>query len=363
MRTCIKHIYHAEKIKKNKPGAKKFEVNAVFNILNIVEDINNKTYKPLRSECFIVKEPKIREVFCANFRDRIDQHFVFNELNPVIEKILIFDAANCRKSKGTDFAINRVFKFIRRETKNYTLPAYFLKLDLSGFFMNIDRQILLNQVLDIIWHKYEGKYRKELDFLVKIIILNDVTKGAIRVTDIKEWDNLPTRKTLFNNSNGLPIGNICSQLFANLYLNDIDHIVKSRHKSYSRYVDDFIIVDKQEYKLKLTKKLIESKLSNINLQTNKNKTYIQNIKYGIPYLVIKIYPYYMILDKQRIKRIYAGIRSFTTAEQAYPRVASRQGMFERYHGYKIMRSWYNKFPPNITERLKISYGCRFILLK
>ena len=87
------------KNKRNKPSCKKFEVNALYNIQKLCSDINSCSYKLRPAECFIVKDPRLREVFCANFRDRVVQHFVYNELNPVIEKMLIYDAANCRKGK------------------------------------------------------------------------------------------------------------------------------------------------------------------------------------------------------------------------------------------------------------------------
>jgi len=82
--------------KKNKIGAKKFEIAAMFNLTNLLADINNRTYRLKPSMCFLVYEPTVREVFCADFRDRIVQHFVYNELNPVIEKVLIKDTCSCR---------------------------------------------------------------------------------------------------------------------------------------------------------------------------------------------------------------------------------------------------------------------------
>lgn len=243
----LSDMYYAyeccRKNKKNKYGTKKFEANALFNVQRLVEDINSKKYKLSQSQCFIVKDPKVREVFCAHFRDRVVQHFVFNELNPVIDKLLIFDAANCRVAKGTDFAVRRVERFVRSATKDYREQAFYLKMDLSGFFMRIQRQGLLDKVEAIIDESYQGKYSEVLHDLVRIILLTDVTKNAVRISPKSEWDLLPAKKTLFGNENGLPIGNICSQLFANLYLNDLDHMIKSRHRYYSRYVDDMIIVD------------------------------------------------------------------------------------------------------------------------
>ena len=348
------------KNKRNKVSTIKFEVNALYNIQKLCFEINTRSYKLRPAECFIVKDPRLREVFCANFRDRVVQHFVYNELNPCIENMLIFDAANCRKGKGTDFAIDRVSRFLIRETENYNRRAFYLKVDISGFFMNIDRLLLLDKVRNIIWNIYEGIYKAELDYLAQIICLSDVTKNCIRISPISDWEQLPAHKTLFGNKNGLPIGNICSQLFANLYLNNIDHIIKARHKSYSRYVDDFVIVDRDRNKLKQTLKIISKQLSYLGLSIN-SKTKITDVKYGIEYLGIVIKPHYRFLGKSRIGRMYKAICDFDTPERTYARVASRKGMFKRYHGYRFMRNWYSNFPEKVKSKLKIKSGFDFSL--
>ncbi len=165
-------------------------------------------------------------------------------------------------------------------------------------------------VRDVIWNKYEGVYKSELDYLVHVICLSDVTKNCIHISPIHEWDYLPERKTLFGKTTGLPIGNICSQLFANLYLNNFDHLIKSRHKSYSRYVDDIIIVDTDLAKLQKTLSIIERYLLKLNLSINHDKTIITEVKYGINYLGVIIRPYYKCLSKRRIKRLYNSSNCF-----------------------------------------------------
>ena len=315
--------------------------------------------------CFLVYEPTIREVFCADFRDRIVQHFVYNELNPVIEKVLIKDTCSCRLGKGTDYAIRRLGRFVRRETKNYTAQAYYLKLDLSGFFMSINRQKLLDMVMELIRHKYRGQYKEVLEYLVPIIILSDVTSHAQRICSPEEWKKLPARKTLFGNSNGMPIGNICSQLFANLYLSPLDHLVKCSLgcSSYVRYVDDMAIIERSRSKLDDVLNRIEKFLPQYNMRINRKKTYIKDIKYGVSFLGIDVKPFYSIMSRRRINKLYKDGRTFLSAEEAYVRTSCRRGNFMRYHGRNIAMRWYGTLPENIKSDFKIQTDmkCHYLI--
>lgn len=330
-----------KKRKNSKIGAIEFEYNALYNVQSLVEEINERKYKLQPSKCFVITEPTYREIFCADFRDRVVQHFVYRELNPIIDKMLIYDAANCRKGKGTDFAAHRVEKFVRQASDNYVNAdeAWYLKMDLSGFFMRINRDRLLEQVLDIIKNKYQGKYREELEYLTEIIMLADATKDCIRVSSKELWDKLPPQKTLFDNPDGLPIGNICSQMCANLYLNDLDHFIKSRHRFYSRYVDDMIIIDKDKDKLYETLKMIKECLPEINMKLNEKKTYINRVKNGFTYVGARIRPYYSRVSKRRIKQLNKSPKTFKNKEDALRKTISRKGMFQHYHGFNDMKKW------------------------
>lgn len=365
-KVSVDDIYFAyeccRKRKKNKLGSKKFETYALYNCIQIAEDINNRKYKLRPAECFLIFYPTIREVFCANFRDRVVQHFVYNELNPIIEKELIYDTASCRVAKGTDFAIKRVSRFVRRETNNYQNEAYYLKADLSGFFMSMDRQRVKDNVYKLIDEKYKGKFPETLKYLVNIIALNDVTHDTICLCPKSKWDYLPARKSLFGNDHGMPIGNICSQLFANLYLSELDHKIKARHKSYERFVDDFVVIDHDRQKLLETKEMIENYLPTINGKLNKKKTTINQVKYGIRFLGVVIRPYYNLLAKSRINRLYFTTEKIKDPEQMYMSVSSRRGMFVRYHGKRIAWRWYFHIPESIREVLKMNYQYKFRLI-
>lgn len=104
------------------------------------KEINNGTYTPGKSIAFVVEKPVKREIFAADFRDRIVHHLIINKLNPLFEKQFIYDSYACRVNKGTHFGINRVTRFIRQCSQNYQLPCYILKLDVEGFFMHIEKK-------------------------------------------------------------------------------------------------------------------------------------------------------------------------------------------------------------------------------
>lgn len=354
---CRKH-------KKEKRGAVSFQPYALHTLRRIRDEINERRYRPKRSECFVTKYPVPREVFCAAFRDRVVQHFVYRELNPVIEKLIIRDTCSCREGKGTDYAIRRCARFLRRETDDYKHidGVYIGKFDLSGYFMSINRQRLTEKILWVIDNKYQGKYKEVLRYLVPIIILTDVTVGAQRLSPESDWDLLPKRKTLFGNDKGLPIGNITSQLFANYYLNDIDHLMKSRHRSYVRYVDDIVMIDKSKEKLEETRRILSEALAKEGLKLNEKKSIISPARYGVKFLGIRIMPYYCVVGPSRINRLWYTSRNLKSPEFAFRSCNSRKGMFVRYHGRKLSRRWYRSLDTGITQHLKMDSDATFHLV-
>ena len=333
------------KYKKDKLDAMEFELNLFSELLDLIIEIQERRYVLSPAKCFITLNPSPREVFWAAFRDRVVQHFIYNELNPIIEKELIFDTASCRKNKGVDFAISRMARFLRTATDNYTHDVYFLKMDLRGYFMSINRHLLLDRLLDLIDRKYKGKYKETLQYLLPIILLTDVTKDAVIISPSWMWDFLPKRKTLFDNDKGLPIGNICSQLFGNYELSDIDHLIKSRHKFYERYVDDLGVFDTDRDKLIETLGLVKDKLLDIGLNLNLNKCFIKSAKYGIEFLGVMIHPFYNNLSDRRKGRMF---RPFDT-ENLLSSINGRMGYLRRYHGFGICKRWYETFDSEIKS--------------
>jgi len=248
--------FDARQNKRNTINALAFEKSFEENIFQLHDDLISGRYLPRRSICFIVNQPVKREIFAAHFRDRVVHHLIYNYIAPLFEGTFINDSYSCRVGKGTHYGIKRVDKFIRSCSQNYKKDAYILKLDIQGYFMAINHKILYKIIKETLLKK-----RKKIQFnlpfilnLIKITIENDSTKNCIVKGNRSNWDGLPKDKSLFtvNNGCGLPIGNLTSQLFGNIYLNALDHFIKRdlNIKYYGRYVDDFILVHSHKAYLK-----------------------------------------------------------------------------------------------------------------
>ncbi|MBC8474171.1 MAG: group II intron reverse transcriptase domain-containing protein [Cryomorphaceae bacterium] len=290
--------------KRNTANATAFEVDYESNLVQLCKEINNETYQIGRSIAFTVDKPVKREIFAADFRDRVVHHLIIGKLNQLFEKQFIHDSYSCRVGKGTHFGIQRIDRFIRQCSANYTNDCYILKLDLQGFFMSINKNILFEKLERFIKEKY---YYPDKDLLIKLckqVIFNDSTKNCIIKGSKSDWDNLPQTKSLFHSQSncGLPIGNLTSQVFANFYMDSFDHFVKHdlKIRYYGRYVDDFVIVyEDKEYLKKLIPILSEYLQSELQVTIHPKKIYLQHYTKGVKFLGTVIKP----------NRIYIANRS------------------------------------------------------
>lgn len=249
--------YDARRHKTNKPYVKRFEENLDDNLKELCDRLYNRTYKPQPSSCFIITDPKKREVFAAKFIDRIVHHLYFNYTHEIYERTFIHDTCSCIKGRGTHFGVERLQGHIRKESQNYSVPCYAMYGDIRGYFMHIVRIRLLNicmKTLDKMSMHKISKYRQErwkdvvdMEFVsyltCEIVLLNPVN-DCIVIGPASDWDDLPHDKSLYYTPEGcgLPIGNLTSQLFSNVYLNQLDQFVKRvlKFRHYARYVDDFV---------------------------------------------------------------------------------------------------------------------------
>jgi len=138
--------------KRNTLNALAFEVDYETHLLKLCAQINDGSYQPGKSIAFIVNKPVKREIFAADFRDRVVHHWVVSKLNPLFELTFIYDSYACRAGKGTHLGIRRVDRFIRQCSQNYTTDCYVLKLDIKGFFMHIDKTVLFAELQAFIRH-------------------------------------------------------------------------------------------------------------------------------------------------------------------------------------------------------------------
>jgi len=281
--------YNCRSNKRNTANAIAFEVDYEHNLVQLCKELNNGTYKIGRSIAFIVDKPVKREIFAADFRDRVVHHLIIGKLNHLFEKQFIHDSYSCRVGKGTHFGIQRVDKFIRQCSVNYTKDCYILKLDLQGFFMSINKNILHTKLEQFIKEKYQQTDKELIIKLCKQVIFNDPTNNCIVKGNKNDWKDLPQTKSLFHSQPncGLPIGNLTSQVFANFYMDSFDHHIKHnlKIKYYGRYVDDFVIVhEDKEYLKNLIPLLSNFLLSTLQLSLHPNKIYLQHYSKGVKFL-------------------------------------------------------------------------------
>jgi len=260
--------------KKFKNTSIEFTLNERTKLYNLLERINSRDYSPNPSSVFAVKYPKPREIWAADFSDRIVHHLIYNELNPYYESTFSTDSCSCMKNRGTLYASDRLNKHLRSITENFQKKAYFLQFDIANFFVSIYKPALLNIL------KRKVSTDSVMYFLLEKTILNNTIKNpVIKSTDF--FDLIPSHKSLWNTdvNYGIPIGNLTSQFFSNLYLNELDQYIKHtiKNKHYVRYVDDGILFQKN-------KDILEDNLKQINTFLNNNlhcelaphKTFIKN---------------------------------------------------------------------------------------
>jgi RNA-directed DNA polymerase len=219
--------FDCRKNKRNTLNALKFEKHLEQNVFKLIDDIYQGKYRLGRSIAFIVNKPVKREIFAADFRDRVVHHWLINKLNPLFENIFIEDSYACRVSKGTHYGVQRADTFIKACSENYSNDCYILKLDIQGFFMHINRNLLFG-MLERFIHQYYTMPDKELVLeITRKIIFNHPIQNCIVKGHKKDWEGLPKNKSLFHSpaNCGLPIGNLTSQVFANFYMHQFDAYV------------------------------------------------------------------------------------------------------------------------------------------
>ncbi|MCL2413294.1 MAG: RNA-directed DNA polymerase [Bacteroidales bacterium] len=313
--TLLSELYHAyycaRKHKRNTLNQLAFEYDLSKNIHELYDAIRTRTYEPLHSIAFIVEEPVKREVFAANFRDRVVHHWIFNHLNPVLDNRFITDCYSCREGKGTLFGIRRLEHHVRSCSENHTKPCYVLKFDIEGYFMRMNRKILYQQLERHLEKPHPHWQNVPIDlvkYLIRKTIFNDPTKDCRFNTAPYTWTGLPKSKSLFyaRPDCGLPIGNLTSQLFSNVYMGDFDNFVKHKLKCkhYGRYVDDFYILstsEDPEYYRYLRREIDKYLHENLELNLHPKKHYFQHYSKGIPFLGVVVYPYHTVVNRRNKK--------------------------------------------------------------
>ncbi len=288
--------FDCRKTKRTKPASLSFELNLERNLIELYQDLIGGNYNIGQSICFAITRPKPREVWASTFRDRIVHHLLYNKIGQTFEKSFIVDSCACIKERGTLYASKRLEHKIRSATQNWSNNIYYAKADLSNFFIAINKNILFS----LIEIKLAPGFWLDL---TKKILFHDPRKNySLRCAE-KLLSLVPKHKRLSEQPEhlGLPIGNLSSQFFANIYMNELDQYVKHtlKAKHYIRYVDDFILLHDSPSWLNSALTEIESFLNeNLAAKLNPKKTIIQPVDRGVDFVGQVIKPWRRTIRKK-----------------------------------------------------------------
>lgn len=265
-----------KKGKRNRKDVQTFERFLEDNIFDLHQKLKTKTYNHFSYIAFNIYDPKFRHIHKAQVVDRIVHHAIVSVIEPIFDNAFIHDSYSCRKNKGTHEAVRRLFRFIRKVSNNYREDCFGLKLDIKKFFESVDHDILIHLI---------SKKIQDKDLLW---LIGNILKS-------------------FSREKGIPIGNLTSQLFANIYLDELDWFVKQKLKVkyYIRYADDFIILSfDREYLNRLIPIIAVFLKTNLILSLHENKIVLRKYIQGIDFLGYVVLPHYILPRTKTKRRIF-----------------------------------------------------------
>jgi len=336
---------NCRKNKRNTINALKFEINADKNILRLEKELKHKTYRPSRSILFATRKPKLREIFAADFRDRVVHHILVDYLERIWEKVFIYDSYACRKEKGTHKAVMRLQSFLRKVSRNGKRKAYYLQLDVKDFFTAIDKNILFG----LIKRKVSDK---DILWLTEKSIFWDCTQSFVLRDRKNIMKKIPLNKSIFGKENkrGLPIGNLTSQFFANVYLNELDQFAKHalKVKYYIRYVDDLVLLSETKEELMRWIGEIERFLRNsLRLKLHPRRRKLLPVSNGIDFLGYVTRQNYILVRRRVINNMKSKLKHFerTLGRKGLGKDASNlsEGLRDSVQSYLGHMKWANSY--------------------
>lgn len=272
-----------KKDKRKKKDVRRFEWKLEENIFQLYRDLKTEKYEHGPYASFHIQDPKQRHIHKAIVRDRVLHHAIFKVVNPIFEPTFISHSFSCRIGKGTHKGINNISSMLREISGNGFKPCFALKCDIKKFFDSIDHDILI------------GIIKKRIKDKSALRLLEEIIESFV-----SSQSNIFQRK-------GLPIGNLTSQLFANIYMNELDWFIKRdlRVRCYIRYTDDFVIAHyDRDYLLKLQEKINGFLENKLNLSLHPDKVSIRKYRQGVDFLG------YVTLPKSRVLRTRVKHRIF-----------------------------------------------------
>ena len=313
--------------KQKKRDVQRFEWQLEENIFQLHRDLKYHRYKHGAYTSFYIRDPKQRHIHKAIVRDRILHHAVFAVLNPIFEPTFISNSLSCRIDKGTHKGIDILDKTLRQISGNNFKRCFALKCDIKKFFGTVDHSILLSII------------RKRIKDSEAIRLLEEIVESFS-----SQYSTIFSKK-------GLPLGNLTSQLFANIYLNEFDQFVKQKLKvkPYIRYADDFIIVAQNKLYLENLIESIRSFLSDkLALELHPKKISIRKFHQGIDFLGYIVLPHHRLLRTKTKQRIFRKLRK--RIEEYKKGVINKQALEQSLQSYLGVFSHANDY--NLSNELK-----------
>ena len=272
-----------ERGKRNRRDVQEFSLHLMDNIFLLHNDLLHHTYRHGKYQAFKINDPKPRDIHKASVRDRLLHHAIYWILYPFFDRIFIADSYSCRVGKGTHRAIGRFREFAHKISKNNTRTCWALKCDIRKFFANINHEILLQILREYILDE------KIIWLLESVIESFSSARPCI----------------------GLPLGNLTSQLFVNMYLNKLDQFVKHKLKAeyYIRYCDDFVILSGNKVWLERQIPSIKNFLwKKLWLELHPDKVFIKTVSSGMDFLGSVNFSNHRILRTTTKKRMLSKIK-------------------------------------------------------
>jgi hypothetical protein len=358
----IEAYFDCRRKKRNTASALAYEMNYEFNLLDLTRRINERSYTPGKSICFVVRRPRYREVFAAAFEDRIIHHYIGLRLTPLFEMVLGDRTFNCREGKGQLYGIHTLKEDIKACSENYTKDCYVMKLDLKAFFMSIDKRLLAKLIDDFVVRYYKGDDIEDVRFMCKTVIMHDPEKNCEKHSPDEYWKYLPKDKSLFTNGEGkgIAIGNLFSQQFANYLLSLLEPIfAECGVPLHGRYVDDLYAVHADKAVLLALVPAIRAKLSELGLRLNEKKFYLQHYSKGITFTGTVVKPgrsYVVRHTIENFKHSVAVLSSCKDAKdvrKAVTSVNSYLGLLRQNNTYELRKRILSTIDKSVFEYIYI----------
>lgn len=274
--------------KRNTANALEYEVCFEDVLIRLTDSINAKSYTPSRSIAFVVTRPRYREVFAADFVDRVLHHWIVLRIEPLLEQTFSPRTFNCRKGKGTMAAVRQLKEDIMNCSEHYTKGCWVATADMRSFFMSIPKRRLADIVDQFIVDNYEGDDKEDLRWLTEMYIMHCPENNCVLKSPEEMWNMFPHSKSLRygDGTHGEPIGNLISQILANYYLNEFDWMLEREFgfRYHGRYVDDFYIVSEDKKKILAAMPAIRAYLAGIGITLHSHKFFIQHYTKGVRFV-------------------------------------------------------------------------------